>query len=75
MGMFDTVDVPCPHCGTVKSFQSKGGACLLRNYNLHDAPADVLSDINRHAPYQCEKCGTSFAVQVKTIASAVRIDE
>lgn len=64
MGCFDTVMVPCPICGAHSEFQSKGGDCLLRTYNLEDAPADVLSDVNRHAPNQCEKCGIWFQVVV-----------
>jgi RNase P subunit RPR2 len=67
MGCYDTVIVPCPKCGTEAEFQSKGGDCLLRVYSLADCPEDVLSDVNRHAPYTCEKCGTIFEF-VKQIA-------
>jgi len=70
MGMFDTVNVPCPKCGEISQFQSKGGDCVLAEYELHTAPADVLSDVNRHAPNTCEKCGTQFAVTVITKAVA-----
>lgn len=67
MGMFDTVMVPCPTCGKRVEFQSKGGECNLNYYDLDQAPANVLSDINRHSPYTCE-CGAMFAVRVYTIA-------
>jgi endogenous inhibitor of DNA gyrase (YacG/DUF329 family) len=65
MGVFDTIYVPCPTCGTRSEFQSKSGPCELGVYDLHEAPIEVLSDINRHAPNTCAKCGTQFAVLVK----------
>ena len=65
MGCFDSVMVPCPQCGEKTEFQSKGGECLLRVYELHEAPADVLSDVNRHAPNICPKCGTEYAYAIK----------
>lgn len=70
MGMFDTVKVPCPVCNTIEDFQSKSGDCLLWEYELHDAPADVLMGVNRHSPYTCRSCGTKFEVEVKFTASA-----
>ena len=72
MGMFDSVMVPCPECGTKNEFQSKGGDCTLASYELNEAPADVLSDINRHSPCVCSKCGTAYSVQVQSVAVAVR---
>lgn len=62
MGMFYSVLVPCPKCGEKSEFQSKGGECLLQVYELEDCPFDVLSDINRHAPNTCLKCGAVFEV-------------
>lgn len=62
MGCYDVVKVPCPACGTVEPAQSKGGDCRLLSYDLSDCPMDVLSDVNRHAPFTCEKCKTKFWV-------------
>lgn len=74
MGCFDTVMVPCPKCGTEDQFQSKGGDCLLREYSLAECPDDVLSDVNRHAPNTCEKCGTVFEVAtINGTPSAVEV--
>ena len=64
MGMFDSVMVPCPKCGTKSEFQSKSGDCACLTYELADAPADVLEDVNRHAPNVCKKCGTSYHVKL-----------
>lgn len=70
MGMFDIVNVPCPVCGEMDEFQSKGGLCILATYTLNDAPADVLMDVNRHSPYKCVNCGTWFEVEVEIITRA-----
>lgn len=71
MGMYDTVLVPCPKCGEESEFQSKGGDCLLFGYRLEDCPQDVLRDINRHSPNECEKCGTSFAIELQEVVKLV----
>jgi endogenous inhibitor of DNA gyrase (YacG/DUF329 family) len=63
MGMYDIVMVPCPTCGERIESQSKSGDCVLATYRLEDAPDAVLLDVNRHAPFVCAKCGTSFAVE------------
>lgn len=73
MGCFDTVLVPCPDCGTREQFQSKSGDCTLASYDLESAPADVLLDVNRHSPYQCTKCGTSFDVDLSVSGKPRRI--
>ena len=62
MGMYDTVMVPCPQCGTPSEIQSKSGRCKLETYTLDEAPNDVLFDVNRHAPNTCVKCGVRFGV-------------
>lgn len=63
MGMYDTIMVPCPKCGTKAEFQSKGGDCLLDVFELNEAPADVLSDVMGHGPETCKSCGSVFGVQ------------
>lgn len=67
MGMYDVIMAACPQCGTKNGFQSKGGDCDLTTYELDEAPADVLSDANRH-PMVCG-CGTRYRIVVQTIAS------
>lgn len=63
MGCYDTVQLPCPKCGEIEYAQSKGGACTLKSYNLENAPEDVLSDVNRHSPFNCIQCKAIFEVQ------------
>jgi hypothetical protein len=62
MGCYDIVKVPCPKCGEEYYCQSKGGNCDFGGYNLENCPVDILLDVNRHAPYECE-CGTKFYVE------------
>lgn len=67
MGIFDNVEVPCPECGVIKCFQSKGAySPSLTTYSLEDVPVDVLTDVNRHSPYECTNCNTAFAVDTRT---------
>ncbi len=61
MGVFDSVWVKCPKCGTENDFQTKSGDCCLDNYTLEDCPDDVLVDVNRHSPCLC-KCGAYYMV-------------
>lgn len=70
MGMYDTVWAPCPDCYERTPFQSKGGSCSLSEYDLEDAPADVLSDANRHVE-TCRRCGTAFEIKL-TITAVVK---
>jgi len=65
MGCFDSVMVPCPKCGKKHEFQSKSGRCCLDEYELADAPSDVMENVNRHAPRECE-CGCLYKVDEAT---------
>ena len=59
--MYDSIDIPCPDCGTVFEAQSKSGSCVTAEYTIYGVPQDVAEDINRHAPFTC-KCGCSFRI-------------
>jgi transcription elongation factor Elf1 len=73
MGMFDSIMVPCPECGTRVEFQTKSGNCMLSVWNIEDAPQDALEDVNRHGPHRCSKCGTHFEVKIHTTWTVIRI--
>lgn len=75
MGMFDSVQVPCPKCKRIEEFQSKSGDCILEVYTLENVPANVVLGINRHSPYECRECKTKFAVRVKVKCEVVTYDE
>lgn len=73
MGVYDTVSVPCPRCKELYYAQSKGSherAC--RDFTLENCPNDVLSNVNRHAPFVCEECGAVFEVKYVTIEPVVK---
>lgn len=63
MGMYDSVIVKCPKCGAEHEFQSKSGDCFLREYTLEDCPDNVMVNVNRHSPYNCD-CGVSIEVDI-----------
>ena len=62
MGVYDNVKLECPKCSEPYYAQSKGGGCIMKTYTIKTAPLDVMSDVNRHAPFECEKCGSYFRV-------------
>jgi len=65
MGCFDVVLLRCPTCGEEYPAQSKGAGDwdMDDTYYLSEAPDDVLTDVNRHAPFVCT-CKTVFQVDV-----------
>jgi len=63
MGMYDSIIVKCPRCGVKHEFQSKSGKCTLGVYSLKNCPNDVLTDANRHSPYEC-KCGSFLSIDI-----------
>lgn len=65
MGVYDTIRIKCPICKSEYFAQTKGGECEMTLYELEDTPPDVLSDANRHAPYDCSKCGSYFEVDIQ----------
>ncbi len=69
MGTYDTINVPCPKCGTKSGFQTKSGQCTLTEYELNEAPADVMEDVMRHGPATCRSCGTVFGVQFQIVST------
>ncbi len=76
MGLFDSVWVECPNCGTTNEFQSKGSEdCYLRSFTLSNAPEDVLSDVNRHSPISCRKCSTTYEVALTVTGVAQLVGE
>ena len=70
MGLFDTVFTSCGVCGNRLEFQSKGGACCMKEYNLYFAPPEVLGGIHGDVEI-CSKCGAKYQVIVQTIARTI----
>lgn len=55
MGLFDSVYVPCAHCGNRIEFQSKADECIMMSYDLSDAPPEIAMDIKDDVVH-CMKC-------------------
>ena len=68
MGMFDSVYVECPYCGSSNELQTKRGECILGNYSLDNAPPQVLLGIKGNQ--ECYKCGELFNVGVQCLTRA-----
>jgi hypothetical protein len=65
MGVYDTIMAKCPECGAKNYFQTKSGDCILADYNIEDAPEDVMCDANRHTPQNCEGCDKLLVVDIE----------
>lgn len=72
MGMFDSVYVRCPSCGAAKEFQSKVGLCNLIDYDLSNAPAGVLGELDG-SEWSCGGCGADWRLRVQTFATVDRV--
>ena len=75
MGAYDTVRVPCPDCKKIEFFQSKSGDRRFQVYELDNCPRDVLENVNRHSPYTCSNCETSFMVKLKLTGTSVTTNQ
>lgn len=60
MGLFDSVFVKCPKCGSDVEFQSKAGNCTLKSFNAAQVPAAIASDLAGDTS-ECE-CGAVFSI-------------
>lgn len=69
MGMFDSVYVSCPNCGSANEFQSKAGDCLLKDYSLDNAPPEILLDLKGQIQ-TCFNCKKSIGIVVQCIVYA-----
>jgi hypothetical protein len=74
MGLYDIVRLPCPRCGEIFEAQSKGGNCILSDYELEECPQNVLLDVNRNAPFICPKCDSIFEVELRTTAKLILLE-
>lgn len=61
MGLFDSVYVDCPHCGSKVELQCTGQECM-NSYTLENAPTFILREIMNGEPSHCMKCDGWLAV-------------
>ncbi len=69
MGMFDTINLICPHCGSPTGIQTKSGICQLNVWWLDDAPLNAVRGIQGQS--ECKGCGQKFHVGLQTVAHAM----
>ena len=61
MGMFDSVLARCPECGGNVEYQSKAGACLLKDYTTDAVPLNIAASINEDIE-SCDSCGETWKI-------------
>jgi hypothetical protein len=75
MGMFDTTTLHCPKCGTGNQIQSKGGDCVLAEYErFEQTPIDVLAGLlEANKVITCTHCDTPYRVKAQFNVTATNI--
>jgi endogenous inhibitor of DNA gyrase (YacG/DUF329 family) len=63
MGMYDSVMVNCPKCGTLVELQSKAGKCKMEKYSVYEVPPEIAIDIDGHSE-SCNNCGTHVVIRM-----------
>jgi len=68
MGMFDEIEVECPHCKELHIEQTKLGGCSLMTYTLGSCPPHILGglleDQDNGFPIHCEHCNEEILLKV-----------
>jgi predicted RNA-binding Zn-ribbon protein involved in translation (DUF1610 family) len=64
MGMFDSLFVRCPACGSEIEMQSKAGDRLLHRFTPADVPPEIAGDVHG-AEERCDACGVVVRVTTK----------
>jgi len=72
MGVYDSVEFNCPHCGTTLTEQSKAGRCELRTYKLDDVPYVIAVDLS-DAVIRCN-CGAKFKLRIHPVPIRVALE-
>jgi phage FluMu protein Com len=72
MGMFDRILLECPNCKETLEFQSKGGECLLIEYNKGNIPWEVSLPINGEI-VKCPKCSKNIKLIIENLPSKPEI--
>lgn len=62
MGVYDEIALTCPYCGEVNLEQSKYDECLMRIFDLENAPPSIIEHMIQQSPISCIKCDKPFEV-------------
>lgn len=63
MGMFDEVNVSCPNCNDIVTFQSKAGKCILNTYTIDSIPIVIANSIDGSEAH-CNGCGETVVIHI-----------
>ena len=66
MGMYDTLVVNCPQCGSRVHFQSKAGECSLTEYSIFNVPAQIAVDCENDVEI-CPNCCKPVNLHVQSM--------
>jgi hypothetical protein len=66
MGMFDSLYVDCPNCGTTVEFQSKAGNCSCEDFNITNVPPEIALDCKDDVEL-CPNCSIDIGLNVQSI--------
>lgn len=74
MGMFDSVYVTCPDCGTREELQTKAGDCLCYTYILGQdvIPPEIIRDLENERVL-CADCGISRVLKTTYVQQLILI--
>jgi len=65
VGMFDSVNVKCPHCGEYNELQSKAGDCILNTYLEYEVPCNIAMDLE--GTEWCQSCGEQYSIETEIV--------
>ena len=71
MGMFDTVEVQCPHCEFINEVQSKAGECNLYTYAVGQAVPDNIAEDLHGTGMLCGACGIQYLLMIQIQATCL----
>ena len=63
MGIYDSVQVNCPHCNGQNEIQSKHGECELRTFHQDAVPVAIAGWLH-NATQRCEECKRPFHLRM-----------
>lgn len=72
MGLFDTIILKCPNCKGILEFQSKGGECILKEYNEKNVSWNVMLAVNGKV-IKCENCLKNIKLIIKNLPKKPQI--
>ena len=64
--MFDKIFLKCPNCKGTLEFQSKGGECMLDEYEERNVSWNVILPVNGEIA-KCPKCSKNIKLKISNL--------